>query len=108
VHKQTQYTNITKAVRMTVWERDDGECILCKAFGRPEFFSRPNPEAHFIPRSKGGLGVEENILTLCRAHHRELDEGPKRQYYREYLRRYLQSCYPDWDEEKLIYRKDMF
>lgn len=108
MHKQTKYTNIKREVRIAVWERDEGECILCKAFGRPPFLSHPNPEAHFIPRSLGGLGIEENILTLCRWHHREFDEEHRRGYYTEYLRKYLQSCYPDWNEEKLYYRKDRF
>ncbi len=65
------------------------------------------PEAHFISRSKGGLGVEENILTLCRFPcHEQYDRGPieRREEMRTYFREYLKSQYPGWDEKKLIYK----
>ena len=101
---------ISDTARRHAFARDEGECILCRAFGNaPCGFCEPNAEAHFVPRSLGGVGDDErNILTLCRWHHREFDQGSKRQYYREYLRRYLQSCYPDWNEERLYYRKDNY
>ena len=71
--------------------------MLC---GRPGL-----PEAHVIPRSQGGLGVEQNIVTLCRACHRKYDETEYRDQIREILVAHLESIYGEWSEEELIHRK---
>ena len=99
--KRAKALAITKAVKDKVWERDDHCCVWCGS-------RDANPEAHFIPRSRGGLGIEENILTLCRLCHDAFDNGTaeQRQRMRHNLRIYLQSIYPDWDENNLIYRKE--
>ena len=66
------------------------------------------PEAHYIPRSKGGLGIPENILTLCRVCHDRYDHSDRndREMMRGRFRAYLKHFYPDWDESKLIYHKE--
>lgn len=99
MHKQTRATAISKAVKDRVWERDGHCCVYC---GSPY----ANPEAHFIPRSLGGLGIEENLLTLCRRCHRRFDETSDRLRMRRYFEMYLRSIYPEWDEKKLKYRKE--
>ena len=91
-------TRIPQAVKDRVWERDGGCCIFC---GSPH----AAPEAHYIPRSKGGMGVEENILTVCRYCHEQLDEGKRWRFLRDWARGYLMEHYPDWDEEKLVFHK---
>lgn len=96
--KMSKACDISHKVKETVWERDCHMCIYC---GRPTAM----PNAHFIPRSKGGLGIEENIVTLCHNCHYNYDMTDMRQHYREYIRNYLMSKYPDWKEENLIYRK---
>lgn len=98
MHKQTRAVDIPPAVKRAVWERDGQRCVLC---------SSPSaaPNAHYIPRSQGGLGVEENIVTLCQDCHDRYDNGTGRAYIREELRAYLQEKYPDWNEEGLRYRK---
>ena len=90
---------IRKDVKDRVWERDNHCCVYC---GSPY----ANPEAHFIPRSHGGLGIEENVLTLCRECHRQYDQSSKRLRMRSYFETYFRSIYPYWDEQKLIYRKE--
>lgn len=97
MNKRTQALNINRETRMAVFERDGGCCVLC---GRPG-----NPEAHYISRAHGGLGIEQNIVTLCRPCHRRYDQTTDREAIRVILRDYLISKYPDWDEEKLIYKK---
>lgn len=94
---------IPKAVKDRVWERDQGACVWCGNMTAYVF-----PDAHFIPRSRGGLGVEENVLTLCRSCHRRYDYGDAcvRALMRAYFREYLQSRYPAWDERTLFYRRD--
>lgn len=97
--KRTKALMIRKDVKDRVWERDNHCCVYC---GNPY----ANPEAHFIPRSQGGLGIEENILTLCRECHHKFDQSPKRLHMRRFFESYLKSLYPDWDEERLVYRKE--
>ena len=63
------------------------------------------PNAHFISRSHGGLGIEKNIVTLCPRCHRRYDQTDEREDIRMELREYLKSKYPDWVESDLIYRK---
>lgn len=91
---------IPAPVKRAVWERDGGRCVYCLQPGLPE--------AHFIPRSHGGLGIEENVLTLCRPCHDRFDHGTRheREGMREYFAEYLRSRYPDWNEEILKYRKE--
>lgn len=95
---------ISPAVKAAVWERDGGICLWCRgSSGWPAF-----PEAHFIPRSRSGLGTEENILTLCRPCHMMFDQGPERELMEEFFREYLKSKYPGWDENNLVYKKGQF
>ena len=99
MHKRTKALMISRSTKKKVWERDGGACVLCGC-SRNAF-----PEAHYISRAQGGLGIEENIVTLCRRCHDEYDNGVCRDEIRNTLREYLKSKYPDWDEEKLVYRK---
>lgn len=96
--KRTKATSISTQTAQTVWLRDKGVCVLCGAMG--------SPTAHFIARSQGGLGIEQNIVTLCdRCHHR-YDQTTEREQIREMLRNYLKSKYADWDERKLVYKNN--
>ena len=65
------------------------------------------PEAHYIPRSQGGLGIEQNIVTLCRECHDKFDFGDRETMdaLGGIIRAYLMGEYPDWDESKLVYEK---
>lgn len=97
MHKRTKAVAITPKVREAVERRDNGLCIFCKRPGRGE--------AHFIGRAQGGLGVEENILTVCRECHGQMDNGQATKLYRAKAEQYLKSIYPDWDKSKLVYDK---
>lgn len=101
--RQAIACDIDEPVRLRVRERDGGCCVFCKIY-KPYVFM---DTAHYISRRKGGLGIEENLLCLCRGCHEKYDKGEKeeREGMREYFRDYLESIYPDWDEKKLIYRK---
>ena len=98
MHRETKAKAIPKEVKRRVWERDNGECVICHAPGEPT--------AHYIGRGQGGLGIEENIVTLCHNCHRMYDQTSKRDWMRSTLKSYLKKHYPDWDESKLYYRKD--
>ncbi|MCD8087261.1 MAG: hypothetical protein LUE22_01560 [Oscillospiraceae bacterium] len=97
--KRTKALEISPETKHRVYMRDGCHCVWCGS-------TDALPEAHYIRRSWGGLGVEENILTLCRACHYRFDSGPaqEREEMTEFFRRYLKGIYgEDWDEEKLYY-----
>ena len=96
--KRTKALEIPLKVKQKVYDRDGGLCVMCGNVGMPN--------AHFIARSQGGLGIEENILTLCFYCHNKFDQSVSREEMREYFREYLKSKYPDWDESKLYYKKE--
>lgn len=97
MHKRTKALAISAEVKRRVYERDGGCCILC---GR-----RGDPWCHYISRAQGGLGIAQNIVTLCHDCHRRYDQTYERSLIREEIKQYLQSKYPDWDENKLTYNK---
>lgn len=95
MHKQTKATAIPKRVKMVVGERDNWSCIICHRPGLPE--------AHYIRRSKGGLGIEQNVVTLCRECHHLYDNGNKRKEYGDIIGRYLKQQYPYCRDEDRVY-----
>lgn len=95
--KRSRACDIKPKVKETVRQRDGGRCVICRSPGLPN--------AHYIPRSHGGLGVEQNIVTLCPACHMAYDNGAKRKEYKELISRYLRSRYKNWNEVDLIYDK---
>lgn len=98
MHKRTKALDICKKVKDIVWERDFHCCILC---GSPNAM----PNAHYIARSHSGLGVEQNIVTLCMSCHHDYDNTTFRPIIKKEISEYLQSKYSDWDEGNLIYKK---
>ena len=103
--KKAQATDISMSVKQKVWERDEGRCVVCGSH-------TAMPNAHYIPRSKGGLGIEENVITLCTSitenHcHERFDKGTQkeREQIRKIIKGYLEERYPNWDETKLVYKK---
>lgn len=104
--QRTKALEIPPEVKEAVAQRDsvDGHpcCIWC---GKPAPSPLAFSNAHYIPRSHGGLGIEENILTLCWGCHMEYDQTPDRGRMGEFFKGYLKSKYPDWTEEKCIYKK---
>ncbi len=98
--RRSKACDIPPWVKRAVWERDNHCCIIC---GSPMAM----PNSHYIRRSQGGLGIEENIVTMCLRCHSMYDQGIDRKAMEGYVRDYLKSKYPDWDEEKLIYKKGM-
>lgn len=64
-------------------------------------------QMHIIKKEvNGGLGIEENIVTLCPECHYQEDHGLNTQLYEDYIENYLKGIYgANWNKEKLIYKK---
>jgi 5-methylcytosine-specific restriction endonuclease McrA len=95
--KRSKACDISKAVKDAVWERDGGRCIICGSY-------QAMPNSHYIKRSRGGLGIEENITTMCFRCHDDFD-GKKRLALKPFVAAYLSDKYDGWSEDKLIYKK---
>ena len=103
--KRSKATDIPAKVKLAVWERDGHRCIICGS-------TIASPNAHYVSRAHGGLGIEQNIVTLCttnidgkRGCHDRYDNSDERDLFRRLIREYLQRCYPDWKEDELVYDK---
>ena len=98
MRKQTKKLMIPKSIKEKVWERDNHCCILC---GNPN----ATPSCHFVSRAQGGLGIEQNIVTLCTRCHAMYDQSENRESIRKEIFEYLRSFYPNLKTEDLIYKK---
>ena len=108
MQKRTVALSIPNGVKRAVAERDSMDgwpcCIYC---------GRPAPSdamtafscAHYISRAQGGLGIEENILTLCPTCHHKYDATTQREEMRGIFRGYLKEQYAGWCEEDLVFKK---
>ena len=112
MHRMTLYTAIPAKVKAAVAARDSAHgpatCILCGTPG--------SPCCHVVRRSQGGMGVEENIVSLCGPCHYAFDEGmgmkrlhplgfTTQEQIQDYIIEYLRTFYPDWSKEKVTYKK---
>lgn len=97
--RRSKACDIPQKVKQVVWERDNHCCIYC---GR----TYAMPSCHYISRAFGGLGIEQNIVTLCADCHHNTDNSSMRPIMLEFIRDYLKSKYKDWNEQDLIYKKD--
>lgn len=96
--KRSRACDISYDTRAKVIRRDGGTCIICgKAWGLQV--------AHYIPRSQGGLGVEQNLVLLCPQCHADFDNGHRRKDFGDYIRNYLKRYYTGWNTQELIYDK---
>lgn len=96
--KRAQATDISDEVKQIVFERDNGRCVVCGRHGIPD--------AHYKRRSQGGLGIEQNVVTLCLKCHSQFDDGALREEIGNKIKDYLSYIYgPSWNEKDLIYDK---
>lgn len=110
MRNRTKSLGITIRVKEEVADRDSfygHPCCLWCGLPAPASDRLAFSNAHYVPRSQGGLGVERNIVTLCPTCHRRYDQSTDREKMGEFLRDYLKKQYEDWDESQLYYRKDV-
>lgn len=98
--KLKEVTGISEQVRKRVYARDSFDdwpcCIRC---GSPYHIEIH----HFVERSRGGMGIEENLVCLCAYCHSKLHNGDRS--VRDFCEEYLKAEYPGWEESKVIYRR---
>ena len=92
-----QHTDIPLKVKMLVGNRDDWNCVICGAPG--------DPVAHVVNRSQGGLGIEQNIVTMCYRCHVRMDNGIGGRELRDTCEWYLRTKYPGWTRQRVTYDK---
>lgn len=104
--KRSKATDIPMSVKKAVFKRDNGCCVICGN----SYNVMPN--AHYISRAKGGLGIEQNIFTACTRLtkndcHYKFDNGTKeeKEMLKTIVKKYLKSKYSDWNEDNLRYKK---
>lgn len=104
--RRAKACDISQAVKAKVWERDQHRCIFC---GNER---NVMPNAHVIPRSDGGMGIEENIVTACTRQtendcHYRFDNGTKeeRATMLSKARAHLKKFYPNLDNIQIRYKK---
>ena len=88
--------DISPKVRREVLGRDK-VCIICGRVGEPN--------AHYIRRSQNGLGIKENVVTLCGQCHNEQHFGKRSEEITAQMKPYLDKLYPDFPDSKRIYDK---
>ena len=98
--KRSKACDISQKTKEIVWSRDNQSCIICG-----KYVPKTCANAHYIKRSQGGLGIEQNIVTLCMRCHNDYDNGNSRISTGYKIQWYLKSCYDNWNEKDLIYRK---
>ena len=101
----------SQKARDEIVKRDHGCCIFCARSYRMQGSDWWERELlsimHYMPRSKGGLGIAKNGAIGCHYHHNMLDNGNagNREEMLSIFREYLKSKYPDWNEEELTWNK---
>ena len=101
---QSLATDIKPKVREEVKQRDFNTCVYC---GRKDWLQLCHV---YVNRSHGGLGVRENLVTLCVECHHNLDFGKleKSQPIRLRVESYLKRHYGEPDMSKLKYMKGFY
>ena len=95
--KRSKACEINQRVRAEVYMRDKC-CIICGSIHNLTI-------AHFISRAQSGLGIKENLATLCILCHHEMDKGKNSLEIKSRVKKYLNDLYPDFTDEMRTYDK---
>lgn len=87
MNKRTKATSIPPKVKKAVEKRDSIDGVPCCIFCKTPY--GVHGEAHVISRAHSGLGVERNIVTVCRKCHAAMDNSQLRPLYIERAKEYL-------------------
>ena len=96
--KRTKALEISEKTKLIVWERDNQQCIFCH-----KWVPIQCANSHFIKRSQGGLGIQQNIMTNCPECHRKFDDTTNRKEMIKIAEKYFRSKYRKWNKKELLY-----
>ena len=102
-------TDISMDVKKKVFKRDKGKCVICGN----SYNVMPN--SHIVPRSKLGMGIETNIVTMCTNFtsnkcHYKYDNGTKkeREFMQKKIEKYMKKIYGNsWNFSEQKYKKNL-
>lgn len=105
--KRAKACDISEKTKRAVFERDKGRCVVCGN----SYNVMPN--AHIVPRSAGGLGIETNIVTLCsnmtknKCHYKyDFGSREERERIEKIITRHMRKHYgSDWSRKDQYYKK---
>lgn len=112
--KRTKALQFSPETKRIIYQREKGKCLFCGAgYQMPadwklyKFDMEIKDIMHFVNKSAGGLGIEQNGVLGCRMHHHLLDNGNRglRTEMLGIMEEYLRSKYPEWKKEDLYYKK---
>ena len=89
---------IPKAVNTAVYVRDRGRCVVCGEQVGIEYAN-----SHVVRRSRGGMGIIQNIVTHCTKCHMAYDGGDK--MANKITMDYINSKYDGWKPDRVVYKK---
>lgn len=95
--KRSKACAVSPEVRKRVLERDGHKCVRC---GRSFCLQI----AHYIPRSLGGLGIEQNLVTLCLECHTK-EHNELHNEIDEMMRLWLENLYPNFTDNERRFKK---
>lgn len=106
VSKRSKACDISQRVKEAVFKRDNGRCVICGNH------VNVMPNAHYISRQDGGLGIEENVFTACTRLtendcHYKYDNGTEeeKETCREKIEANFKRHYSNWNPKNLVYKK---
>ena len=100
--KRAKAVDISTSVKKKVLVRDKGFCVICGQAGIPN--------SHYIKRSQGGLGIEQNVVCMCINCHNDYDNGKdekKVKMIHDKVKKYLKRQYKGWKEEEKKKKKGL-
>ena len=66
VYRKVDRKPLDETIRLKILERDRNKCVVCDGLRHLEIH-------HVVPRSEGGGDNRENLITLCRKCHDEVE-----------------------------------
>ena len=109
--KRSRACEFSASARIKIYNRQRNECLFCLMNYEMEkadpYELSIHEIMHIVPRSHGGLGIEQNGVLGCKFHHMMMDNGSsgKREEMLEICREYLRRVYPDFDFNQVTYMK---
>lgn len=113
MNNRTKLLQFNKKMLEEIFIRDNYTCIFCKInYKMPINYNitelKIKDPMHYIPKSRGGLGIRKNGACGCRYHHNMYDNAKSKttkEEMKKIFKSYLKNIENNWKEEDLKYNK---